>query len=122
MARGYRGRSGLSAQRGRVGRGRLGSLLAVDEEEVLLVPRRMERTLCSLLGGLGVNATGDGLDASVLLPRLSTCCCFTSNSDCSAETNKKKPGQHKITVKKKRNRGFQRCHMVCKEVHFLLLT
>lgn len=102
MARGYRGRSGLSAQRGRVGRGRLGSLLAV--EEVLLVPRRMDRTLCSLLGGLGVNATGDGLNASVLLPRLSTCCCFTSNSDCSAESKKKKRGQHihKTTIRKKK--------------------
>lgn len=46
---------------GRVGNGRLGSLLV---DEVLLEPRRMERTLCSLLGGVRVTAAGDGLEAS----------------------------------------------------------
>lgn len=85
-ARGYRGRSGLSAQRGRVGSGRLGSLF--EEEELLLVPRRMERTLCSLLGGVGVGvtATGDGLEASTERSSLLTCCCLTSRRDCSVET------------------------------------
>lgn len=55
-----------------------------EEEQMLLVPRRMERTLCSLLGGVGVTATGDGLEAST--SSLLTCCCLTSKRDCSEET------------------------------------
>lgn len=91
MARGYRGRSGLSAQRGRVGSGRLGSLF--EDEEVVLVPRKMERTLCSLLGGVGVTAMGDGLEASTKCSSLLTCCCFTSKRDCSEKTKREKRGQ-----------------------------
>lgn len=72
-----------------MGRGRLGSLFVDDEEdEMLLVPRRMERTLCSLLGGVEVAATGGGLEASTKRSSLLTCCCFTSKRDCSVRKEK----------------------------------
>lgn len=95
MARGYKGRSGLSAQRGRVGSGRLGSRLE-EEEEVLLVPRRIERTLCSLLGGVGVTEMGDGLEASTMRSSLLTCCCLTSRRDCSIETKREKERERRV--------------------------
>lgn len=64
---------------------------------MLLVPRRMERTLCSLLGGVGVIAMGDGLEASTKCSSLLTCCCLTSKRDCSEGTEREKRGQRKFT-------------------------
>ncbi len=71
-----------------MGSGRLGSVFT-DEEDVLLVPRRIERTLYSLLGGVGVTATV-GLKASTTQSSLLTCCCLTSRSDCSGETERER--------------------------------
>lgn len=64
------------------------------------MPRRMERTLCSLLGGVGVCATGDGLEASAKWSSVLTCCCLTSKRDCSEETERERGsmGVHQIKI------------------------
>lgn len=67
-----------------MGRGRLGSLLV--EEEV--VSRRMERTVYSLLGGVGVTVVEDGLEASSQCSSALFCCCLTSRRDCSEDAEK----------------------------------
>lgn len=64
-----------------MGRGRLGSLLV--EEEV--VSRRMERTVYSLLGGVGVTTVEDGFEASSQCSSVLVCCCLTSRRDCSED-------------------------------------
>lgn len=66
-------------------------LLGGEEEEV--VPRSMERTLCSLLGGAGVGVAvvvgvavcSKGLDDSGNRSAPLACCCLTSRRDCPAE-------------------------------------
>lgn len=65
-----------------MGRGLLGSLLA--EEEV--VSRRMERTVYSLLGGVGVTVVEDGFEASSQCS--SVLVCLTSRRDCSEDAEK----------------------------------
>lgn len=80
-----------------MGSGRLGSLFMDEDEEVLLVPCRMERTLCSLLGGVGVTVMGDRLEASTKRSSLLTCCCFTSKRDCSEWTEREERGQWEFT-------------------------
>lgn len=67
-----------------MGRGLLGSLLV--EEEV--VSRRMERTVYSLLGGVGVTVVEDGFEASSQCSSVLVCCCLTSRRDCSEDAEK----------------------------------
>lgn len=52
---------------------------------MVLVSRRMERTVYSLLGGVGVTAVEDGDEASSQCSSVLLCCCLTSRSDCSKD-------------------------------------
>lgn len=56
---------------------------------MVLVSRRMERTVYSLLGGaLGVTVVEDGFEASSQCSSVLVCCCLTSRRDCSEDAEK----------------------------------